>query len=362
MAPQRTPLPVALETVPEVSRALDGRGLGVLLPETIHSFNGRNDNWSGRTSTGAQIFLKKIEGPHAQQRFDRTLRFERLRRQGRAPVPAPRCLGWDESSRIMIYELLDGARSASDLADDEAFTQELADEAGTVVGRLHNMLVEVREVHGMRPVRILLDGQEAVSAAAYASASGALLELWGLFQGDATLAAAVDRLQRSTDQAPRAPIHGDLRLDQFLCSANGLSMVDWEEFCYADPARDIGAFMGEWIHRALSAGLTESPTDNETLMKSWGQELDRRMPFIRAFWDGYVEERVVTDPELGVRTAGFTGWHLLDRVMAGCIERHKLTALQRAQIGIARTIMIDSKNFLEITGIEADTASKELVA
>ncbi|MEU9480511.1 class V lanthionine synthetase subunit LxmK [Streptomyces sp. NPDC048191] len=359
---RQTPLPVDLERVPEVSRAVDRLGLGVLLPETIHSFNGRNDNWSGRTSTGAPIFIKKVQGYQARQRFERTLSFEKLRRLGRAPVPAAQCLGWDEPSHIMIYELLDGARSTADLAEDQAFTAELAREAGSMVGRLHNVRVEDHELPDPPAPWTLLECRGAVSAEAYALASGALLETWGLLQRDSMLATALDRLRHDSEQAPAAPIHGDLRLDQFLLSENGLRMVDWEEFCHADPARDIGAFIGEWIHRAMLAGLADSPTDGETLMKSWGQELDHRMPIIRAFWAGYAGERPVTDAGLGVRVAGFTGWHLLDRVLAGSIERHRLGALQRAQIGVARTLLLDSGTFLKITGIGTDTPSKEMAA
>ncbi|MFD0007866.1 class V lanthionine synthetase subunit LxmK [Streptomyces sp. NPDC127178] len=360
MATRQTPLPVDLESVPEVCRAVAGHGLGSLLPETVRSFHGRNDNWSGRTTTGAQIFVKRIQGPDAQQRLHRTVLFEELHRAGRAPVPAPRCLGWDEPSAIVIYEQLDGARNAAELADDATFTEELAREAGDAVGRLHGMRVDRRALHEPREPWPLIDSRQAVSAAAYAEASGALLELWGLFQRDSILAAAVDGLRRRTDQAPLTPVHGDLRLDQFLCSKNGVRMVDWEEFGCADPAQDIGSFVGEWIYRAISAGATDSPADSEMLMKSWGRELDLRMPFIRAFWAGYVGSQPVTDPELGERTAGYTGWHLLDRVMAGCLERSQLTALQRAQIGIARTLLLDSGQFSKLTGIGAEISSKEL--
>lgn len=362
MATRQTPRPVDLDSVPEVRRAIAGRGLGVLQPETVRSFRGRNDNWSGRTTSGAQVFVKKIQGPEAQQRFYRTLLFERLRRTGRVPVPAPRCLGWDEQSAIVIYELLGGARSAAELADDGAFTEQLAREAGAMVARLHGMLVDSPELHRGPQSWPLFEGQEAVSAAAYAGASGALLELWGLFQRDSMLAAAVELLRRRAGQAPHTPVHGDLRLDQFLCPADGLRVIDWEEFRCADPAQDIGSFVGEWIYRAMVAGVTDSTATGNTFMRSWGRELDRRMPYIRAFWDGYVCNRLTTDPELGLRTAGFAGWHLLDRVMAGCLEHHQLTALQRAQIGVARTLMLDPRRFLQLTGIGTDTSSKESAA
>ncbi|MFF4369450.1 class V lanthionine synthetase subunit LxmK [Streptomyces sp. NPDC001594] len=359
MATRQTPRPVDLDNVPEVRRAIAGRGLGLLQPETVHSFRGRNDNWSGRTTNGAQVFVKKIEGPEARQRFSRTLFFEGLHRTDRVPVPAPRCLGWDEPSAIVIYELLGGARSAAELADDGAFTEQLAREAGAMVGRLHSMLVDSPELHRKPRSWPLLEDHEAVSAAAYAGASGALLEFWGLFQRDPMLAAAIDLLRDRAVQAPHTPVHGDLRLDQFLCPADGLRMIDWEEFRCADPAQDIGSFIGEWVCRAMVAGAADSTANGDTLMHSWAREMDRRMPYVRGFWDGYVCNRLAVDPELGLRTAGFTGWHVLDRVMAGCQEHHQLTALQKAQIGVARTLMLDPGRFLQLTGIGTNSSSKE---
>src|SRR2546430_13539665 len=61
----------------------------------------------------------------------------------------------------------------------------------------------------------------------------------------AELQAAVPHLD-STDPAP---IHGDMAAGQFLWTGHRLVLLDWGMFGYADPAYDVGHFVGPMERR-----------------------------------------------------------------------------------------------------------------
>src|SRR5439155_18341160 len=106
---------------------------------------GRNDNWAVTTSTGRRLFLKGLRGEAVEsgQRLRRLLAFEQaVRLSGTPELTAPRCLGWSEDPPVLVYELLDGARTGAELAGDNKFDDDLAYRAGRMVGHVHEVSVE----------------------------------------------------------------------------------------------------------------------------------------------------------------------------------------------------------------------------
>ncbi|CCB72368.1 protein of unknown function (plasmid) [Streptantibioticus cattleyicolor NRRL 8057 = DSM 46488] len=99
---ETTLAPVPLSAAPEVNRLLARAGLGTLRPDDVVALPGRNDNWSGPTTGGHHVFVKRIGGParEARRRVERALAFERLacRRPPDDLLWQP-CPGWDEDDR-----------------------------------------------------------------------------------------------------------------------------------------------------------------------------------------------------------------------------------------------------------------------
>lgn len=64
----------SLAMAEEVKLLLRSADLGECLVDTGLSYVGRNENWAGRTSSGAEVFIKwmGLDGP----RFQRALDFE----------------------------------------------------------------------------------------------------------------------------------------------------------------------------------------------------------------------------------------------------------------------------------------------
>jgi hypothetical protein len=356
---------VRLERAPEVVRFVERLGLGALREESINSFMGRNDNWAGPTTTGAEVFVKHFGGRRedAQVRLRRVVASERLFAQDESgELRGPGLLGVDLEHRLAAFTLLPDARSGAELASDDEFDAGLCRRVGRQLGILHATDPEPGLIDGSEHPLPSLDELQALSLEVYAQVSAAQLESWRLIQSDAELVAAVRRLRAAEDAAgERRPIHGDLRLDQFLLAGDELYLGDWEELRLGDPARDLGGFAGEWLHRAIlgipaevsrAAGYTfgHEATHEEILQHGAAQVAEVR-PFIEACVAGYRETRERVDAGLAVRAARFAGWHTFDRMQAAAAKRMRLSAVDRASAGIGRNLLLSPESFVDLLGL-----------
>ncbi|WP_157777554.1 class V lanthionine synthetase subunit LxmK [Nocardia terpenica] len=355
-------LPADLGTAPEVAVFLRTLGLGEFVPSSVAAYPGRNNNWAGVTSTGHGVFVKRLDGDPADslRRLHRVLTFERLLGICTGEhLPRPQCLGVDEPARLLAFELVD-SRSGSELMADDCFTPGLSHDVGRAVGTLHQLPVDTDieldlSPHPAPPVRFT----EALPQRVFTTSTGGELEVWRLLQNDAEICRALHDLRHQESVASPSPTHGDLRLDQLLVDGGKVYVSDWEEFRLADPARDIGSFVGELVWNAISkipesttADGRDLPPTHEAVMARGAQELRRLRPLIAAFRTGYKAVRGNIDADLLVRAAAFAGWHLLDRVLASAGAHARLSAMQRATVGIARKILLAPQLFTTALALE----------
>ncbi|MFE1317382.1 class V lanthionine synthetase subunit LxmK [Kitasatospora phosalacinea] len=357
--------PVPLDQVPEVGRALERLGVAPFADPAPTSRAGRNDNWAGRTTDGREVFVKRLVPPFAAERFARARAFERAlagRRPARWHVPP--LLGADPEALLLVHERLPDAVPGHLLADRGDLDPALSHRIGAALAELHRLPVDPAALP--RPAAAEVERVAArldeLTAEGYAAASGGELEAWSLIHHDKRVRAAVRELARASAAVPAVPVHGDLRLDQFLLSGDELHLTDWEEFQLSDPARDVGAYVGQWLHRAatgmfaaLGPDTPASPAEvHEALMRSGEEQLAAVRPQIGAFWTGYHRDR----PEPGHDTQEFTarvvryaGWHLFERTIATAAFVQRLTAAHRGTAGVGRTALLDPLRSAEALGL-----------
>ncbi|GHG12181.1 hypothetical protein GCM10017567_31970 [Amycolatopsis bullii] len=295
------------------------------------------------------MFVKQIEPgtPEADRRFRRLIALESA---DWMPVPRPRCLGWDAESGLLVYELVTPARDGRQLADDGDFDEATAGRLGRLVAELH----DAPSPHWLdvsAPRLPPLGELDALPLAVYRNACAAELELWRLLQGDEALVAALKRLCAVPD-ALRTPAHCDLRLDQFVLGGGDVRLVDWDELRLADPARDIGAFAGEWLYRS-TWDIAGADADHEAVVARGAARFAEVRPLVRSFWRAYREVRREPDDGLGRRAAAFAGWHQFDRVLAAAEGQSRLRPVERAALGIGRALVLDPGRFADTVGLTA---------
>ena len=348
-----------------------GLGLGSFDPSELTSLMGRNDNWAGRTSTGAKLFVKRLSGAPADtlRRLTRMqVAADLIAAADRRELRTPACLGTDRELLLIGFEYLDGARSGLELAAAGQFDARLCRRSGHAVALLHSQPIDRRTrdaldetPHPMPPLRQLT----ALPVQFLAEASGAQLDVWRLLQGDQALPALFTRLHDEEAGSSKCLTHGDLRLDHFLLVGDELHLTDFEELRAADPARDVGSFAGEWLYRAVSAipaavgandeHALERGVSHDEILAQGVAELERVRPLVREFWAAYQEVRGADDPALGVRATAFAGWHLIERMIAGAAQRARLSAVDRAAAGIGRTAMLAPHEFADALGLASVT-------
>ncbi|MFJ4966811.1 hypothetical protein ACIP6P_30905 [Streptomyces sp. NPDC088729] len=375
--------PTGLDAAPEVNALLERLGLGPFVPDGLTAFGGRNDNWAGTTTGGQQVFVKTVaRAPDGSRpEIDRALAFEAAaaRLPAGSPLRTPEHLGTDRAAAVSAFRLLPGARSGSEVALDGDFDDGLCAAAGRAVATLHALDTPTAlDTHALDTHALdthALDTPTALTAPAIDTAEAPLppmgwlrafpwsevrdrsmaqIAAWRLVQDDAEVVAALHRLRERERTAPRTPAHCDLRFDQFIVHGTTLHLCDWEEFRRADPARDVGAFVGEWLFQAaysVFAPTGEATAAQDTaalgfdlthqeIVERGAAGLRRHTPRIAAFWAGYTSCRT-PDPELAERAVGFAGWHLFDRLIATAQAHAVLSPVARAAAGIGRTLLLN---------------------
>ncbi|MET7668246.1 class V lanthionine synthetase subunit LxmK [Micromonospora luteifusca] len=359
-------MPINLDLSPEVDRLLLELGVGPFVRETVTSPIGRNDAWAGVTENGRDVFVKRLTGRAGDThgRMRRLLDFEKYAADASFEnVHWPQFIGSDEENFIVVFERIDDAVNGATLMVDETFTLEHAYQVGRAIGHLHSTppaaTVDLDDTTpGFPPVGLL----EGLPLSMFLRSSAGEIEAWRLLQNDPELIAAVRRLRDAEERAPKVPSHCDLRVDQLLIGPEGLFLTEWEEFRLADPARDVGAFAGEWIYRSVLDLVTNRGDDafldteftHELVLRRGVDKMRRLLPLVHEFWRAYREVRPEVDDGLAVRATAFAGWHLLDRLIAGALSSARLSAIQRAAAGVGRAALVNPEKFATTLGFGGD--------
>ena len=352
--------PVDLVSVPHVDELLSRLGLGPFDPATVSSPRGRNDNWAGTTANGTQVFVKRLNGGLREERFSRT---ETVWKAGRGRLDTPVLLGSDPRHALLVFAYLDAGETGAELAADGLFDEALCARAGAAVAALHRLDGTGFDTspHPLPPVSLL----DALPFVRYTQASGAELAMWRLLHGDEPVLEALRALVSQDTEAitARGPIHGDMRLDQFLLADGTLYLTDFEESRIGDPARDVGAFAGEWLFQAVSgipakladaSPLGHTPSHDE-IIATGAAEVERHAPLVRSFFRAYLEgapSPAADDPRLAERAAAYAGWHMLDRMLAAAEGAVRLSPISKAAAGIGRTVLLSPAEFTSSLGLE----------
>ncbi|MGP3691462.1 phosphotransferase [Streptomyces sp. IBSNAI002] len=318
-------------------------GLGRLRPGAVCVSGGRNASWAVTQECGTPLFVKHVTGPAAGRRLANALAFERDAAHA-APVhhlSYPRILAQCEQRGVQVFEFIDG-RPGPAVLDEHDLGAAAAHRLGRALGELHRRFRPAGDPRRSRvfPSEAAL---EALPESTFLDASHAELSVWRLLQNDPELCDAVRNATAAEQAAPLVAVHGDLRLAQVLWSGESVHVTDWEEYGSGDAAADVGTLVGDILWAAV-LDMSRRARGNRTaasgcdVTDAGASALEHVKPVMAAAWRGYLEERPGADAGLARRTSAAAGGHLLNRVLAVARNEARLSATQRAAVGIGRAL------------------------
>lgn len=337
--------------------AITGEALRI---DEMKGFVGRNDNWLLPTDSGRDLFVKCLRGTASdvESRINRVLAFEEIVTDTQPEhFKAVPFRGADRGLAMLVFDYLPDSQASSELFQDGTLDAGRVNRFGKIIGEIHSLPKVTISVDDALDAKSA-NSFYALTADVYANCSGGEVEAWAMLQHDKVFVQALARLRSMSDDAPVLASHSDMRLDQFLLAGNDTYVIDWEEFRYADPARDVGGIVGEFLHHAAMKMFSELDIEgdlpagaaHEAILAHGQEELDKVSEHVTAFWDGY-RSVVDIDEALPVRATGYAGWFFFDRLLAGALHGAKLSAAERGMAGIGRNALTQPEHFAPTIGL-----------
>ena len=215
---------------------------------------------SGRTEVRS-FYVKTLppaEGSHAWSNWQKLWRSEAVQR-GRLLMPQP--VAYQTAACALWHSELAGHSLIDELHQPDQFLRLMA-EAGTVTSQLH---------------QTRLTGLSAITpdeTIAQLSAAASLLSQVRPECGDD--AQSLVRLLISKlppIELQTATLHGDLHLKNLLATTDGVALLDLDNLCAGDPAREIGSLTAMLYHHFLTGRISRQMADEsaEHFIAGWQQ-------------------------------------------------------------------------------------------
>ncbi len=335
-----------------VDERLSALGLGAF-DGAVETSLGRNKNFHGLATTGQRLFVKWFQRDPGGERFNRNHAFEAT---GSAAPKRPTLILDDAELGIAVYEYIDGVETATLAARENRLTPGHTATMGALVAQLHAVEpVGIGRHRCAMPPDLLFD---AMPLEMFLGATGAELEMWRLMQGDPEIVEAIATLRRveHREDYRTVVVHGDLRLDQFLINDDDVLLTDFEDVRIGDPARDLGAVVGELLYTAvigIPGRLAEhlpygAVVGHADILAEGAAAVEEQRPLIAGFMAAYREHGGEVDVQTGERIMRFAGWHMLDRMLVMSERANLIDAVTRGAAGIGRTILVQPSEFLDL--------------
>jgi thiamine kinase-like enzyme len=199
-------------------------------------------DFEGRNRSRETVFAKLYKDDRGERMFEVARRVGDWLGNNDADTAAIRPLAYLPDSRVVLYPALSGAPLSERLAHPDGDSH-LLRRAGAFLRTLHRGPLTLAD----RPDEYEL----ATEISAIARASERIKVL--LPGSESRIAAILGRAQELHERLPRdrpAIAHGDFKLDHLWLTRSGLTLIDLDRCCVADPALDVGKFLADlhWWH------------------------------------------------------------------------------------------------------------------
>lgn len=264
-------------------------------------------------------------------------------------LKSPKLIDHDEDSLSLKYQWIEHATSLEEELEQPSpnFKHKIA-KAVDMLATLH--LSDINDVdidsEDQLPQRESL--LYALNKYEYAGCTGAELELFSLLQQDSEL---VETIMQQSHDNDVCICHGDIRLDQFIFTDEDIWIIDFEELRKGDPSRDLAGLIGSIYFDCLLKTFTETTQETSDAKEIEDQFMERGLnyieqmrPLIQLAYQTYVSKKMINN----IHLARNIGWFLVERIMSRAKFSFRLTAIDKAILGIGREVIMFPENLIEL--------------
>lgn len=242
----------------------------------------------------------------------------------------PKFHSYDQKRSVLATELVQNAETVTEHHfRNAAFPMAVAEQLGHAFGRYHRKVKskshnEVTAVFPRRPPWVLSIHQTPPQM--FPELSSANYQLLGIVRQFPDFARELDRLRAEWRQDTL--IHGDIKWDNCLLSANGegkpsLKIVDWELADWGDSRWDVAAIFNAYLSFWVQSLPAHTGQNTEALLAQTPYPVESMQPAMRVFWKTYADNLHGTS---GARR------ELLDRTVRYCGARMIQSAFESLQM------------------------------
>ncbi|HEC2186174.1 TPA: phosphotransferase [Staphylococcus delphini] len=299
---------------------------------------------------GKCLFKKTLVGPKsdAQRRFDNCLKWEESPKN-MPQINSPKLVDYDNDELELYYEWLEEGTSLEDFllekSDDLENKIKVASNALAIIHTTSNWISDVDKEKSLPDRRSLMI---AISKYDYASCTGAELELFALLHQDKKF---IESLFDENNETDECLCHGDVRLDQFIWYQNKMYIIDFEELRIGDGTRDLAGIIGSIYFNCLLKTFSETTQETSDEKEIEAQFIERGMayieemiPIMKSAYEAYSIVKPINLMNLSINI----GWFIIERIMSRAKYSFKLSATDKAILGIGREIILSPNKFEEI--------------
>ncbi|TPR12310.1 phosphotransferase [Apilactobacillus timberlakei] len=299
----------------------------------------------------SNLLVKKLVGEHEDKirrinnirNWDNILLHENIR--------SPKLVNIDLDKYVVKHKYIDDSVSLDSILNSNLIkNKDFIYEAMLILSKIHSINIDDVDINQSNTKTNHKSPLETMNVNDYKNCSGGELELFSMLQHDLPL---LKKLSMDYEY-DIAPIHGDIRLDQFLIdNCQKLWIIDFEEFCYGDITKDIAGIIGSLIFNSLLGVFSKSIPDlfnkddiNDDFLKRGSEELDKLTPILKKAIDIYERKR---NTKINIKTLSINvGWFLLERVISRSKLTFKLSEIDKAIAGIGRQSIIYPETFISL--------------
>lgn len=247
----------------------------------------------------------------------------------------PELLWFDRENFVLIFRYLDNYLDLYNFyLKLNQFPVKIATEIGKILATLHRdsydcrdyeeFLVPNSENQKNHQVHRLIRSWERIEPEIFGEVPAEGLKFFTLYQKYDSLGNAIAQLGNSFK--PSCFTHNDLKLNNILLNRdweqvdeNILRLIDWERFCWGDPAFDLGTIISSYLQIWLSSLVISQSLTIEESLGSAMIPLKRLQPSIASLQKAYLQVFPMIlkhRPDFLERTVQFAGFTLIQQIQA----------------------------------------------